>query len=121
MFALRLGAWAEICSFFDGRADHAKASYDGDMNAVSEKRVTIVDKLRRMESCAVAFSGGVDSAVVAKAAYKALGDRAVAVTGVSASLAAGEREAAEQLARLIGIRHVLVNTDELASSDYTRN
>ena len=47
-------------------------------------------------SCAVAFSGGVDSAVVAKAAQLALGERAVAVTGTSASLAAGELDEARR-------------------------
>jgi uncharacterized protein len=85
------------------------------------KRDALLAALRKMESCAVAFSGGVDSAVVAKAAAIALGDAAVAVTGTSASLAAGELEAAEQIAQLIGIRHVVVATDELASPDYLKN
>ena len=85
------------------------------------KRDALLASLRRLESCAVAFSGGVDSAVVAKAAAVAMGDAAVAVTGTSDSLAAGELEAAEQLARLIGIRHVVVGTKELASPDYLRN
>jgi len=69
----------------------------------------------------VAFSGGVDSALVAKAAVLSLGDAAVAVTGTSASLAAGELEAAEKLAKLIGIRHVVIPTDELNSLEYLRN
>ena len=85
------------------------------------KRDALLAAIARLESCAVAYSGGVDSAVVAKAAAIALGDKAVAVTGVSASLASGELEAAEELARLIGIRHVVVNTDELNQDGYTRN
>jgi uncharacterized protein len=85
------------------------------------KRAALLLEIARLQSCAVAYSGGVDSAVVAKAAALALGDKAVAVTGVSASLASGELEAAKELAKLIGIRHVVVNTDELASGDYTRN
>src|SRR5438046_2133223 len=85
------------------------------------KREALLDAIRQLQSCAVAFSGGVDSAVVAKAAALALGERAVAVTGTSASLAAGELESATELARLIGIRHVVISTDELASPDYARN
>jgi uncharacterized protein len=81
----------------------------------------LVDALRSFESCAVAFSGGVDSAVVAKAAQLALGERAVAVTGTSASLAEGELEQACEIASLIGIRHVVIETGELQSADYARN
>jgi uncharacterized protein len=77
--------------------------------------------LRACGSCAVAFSGGVDSAVVAKAAQLALGDQAIAITGNSASVAAGELEAARELAQLIGIRHKVIATGEMASESYTRN
>jgi uncharacterized protein len=69
----------------------------------------------------VAFSGGVDSAVVAKAAQVALGDRAIAVTGTSASLADGELETAQRIARAIGIRHETVATEELADAGYLAN
>ena len=74
-----------------------------------------------MESCVVAYSGGVDSAVVAKSAHLALGDRAVAVTGSSASLAAGELAEATRTAALIGIRHEVVSTGEFARPSYTQN
>lgn len=73
------------------------------------------------ESCAVAFSGGVDSAVVAKAAQLALGQRAVAVTGISASLAEGELPAAKALAEHIGIRHQELATEEFGNANYLRN
>ena len=86
-----------------------------------EKRDRLLETLRGFGSCAVAFSGGVDSAVVAKAAQLALGNQAVAVTGVSASLAAGELEAARQLAGLIGIRHEILQTDEFAEANYVAN
>jgi uncharacterized protein len=92
-----------------------------DMTSLEDKRESLLQLLRGLESCAVAYSGGVDSAVVAKGAALALGESAVAVTGTSASLAAGELEAAQQLAQLIGIRHVAIATDELASPDYLRN
>jgi uncharacterized protein len=91
------------------------------MTALDVKRDALLAAFQLLESCAVAFSGGVDSAVAAQAAFLALGERAVAVTGVSASLAAGERELAEHVARQIGIRHVVVNTDELSKADYLRN
>jgi uncharacterized protein len=87
----------------------------------ADKCESLLASIRGLPSCAVAFSGGVDSAVVAKAAALALGERAVAVTGTSASLASGELEQAQELARLIGIRHVVVSTHELSSSDYARN
>jgi uncharacterized protein len=91
------------------------------MSDIIAKRRLLLDTLASYESCAVAFSGGVDSAVVAKAAQLALGDRAVAVTGTSASLAEGELEAARALAQQIGIRHVELPTDELASPAYAAN
>lgn len=91
------------------------------MPDLAAKQSALLASLRSLESCAVAFSGGVDSAVVAKGAQLALGDRAVAVTGSSASLASGELEAARELAQLIGIRHIEIATEEFASNDYTRN
>ena len=91
------------------------------MAGIDHKREQLLRNLRELESCAVAFSGGVDSAVVAKAACLALGDRAVAVTGVSFSLAAGELETARELARLIGIRHHVLNTEEFSQPQYLRN
>jgi uncharacterized protein len=69
----------------------------------------------------VAFSGGIDSTVVAQAAFEAMGDLAVAVTAVSASLAEGELEEAEELARRIGIRHRVIRTEEFSNPDYRRN
>jgi uncharacterized protein len=85
------------------------------------KRDAVLAMLRRFPSCAVAYSGGVDSAVVAQAAFLALGTRAVAVTGVSASLAEGELAAASELAQRIGIRHVVLRTREFERPDYVRN
>lgn len=69
----------------------------------------------------VGFSGGVDSALVAVVAADVLGDRAVAVTAVSASLATRERQAARDLTRAHGIRHVEVATDEFDRPEYVAN
>jgi uncharacterized protein len=91
------------------------------MSSLAEQRDRLVELIGGFASCAVAFSGGVDSAVVAKAAQLALGEKAVAVTGTSASLAAGELDGARNLAALIGIRHLVIDTDELANPNYVRN
>jgi len=91
------------------------------MSDLATKRDQLLELLRCLESCAVAFSAGVDSAVLAKAAALALGPRAVAVTGVSPSLAEGELEQAREVARLIGIRHLEINTSELALPQYAEN
>jgi uncharacterized protein len=88
---------------------------------LESKRQQLLSRIADLQSCAVAFSAGVDSTVVAKAAQLALGDRAVAVTGTSASMAAGEVDEAKQLAAQIGIRHVIVSTDEFSQPDYLRN
>ncbi len=69
----------------------------------------------------VAFSAGVDSTVVAKAAFLALGSQAVAVTAISPSLAEGELDEARNLASLIGIRHEVVATAEFQSVQYRQN
>ena len=68
---------------------------------LARKRDRLLDLLRGYGSCAVAFSGGLDSSVLAKAAQLALGDRGVAITGQSASMAAGELDEAAELTRRI--------------------
>ena len=73
------------------------------------------------DGVAVAFSGGIDSTVVAKAAFLALGDRAVAVTADSPSVARSELDDARRLADLIGIRHEVIRTEEFDNPDYQRN
>src|SRR5262245_45410955 len=88
---------------------------------LSAHRARLVETLRSYGRVAVAFSGGVDSTVVAQAAYDALGDAAIAVTAVSESLATGELEEAQELARRIGIRHRVIHTEEFADPNYLRN
>jgi pyridinium-3,5-biscarboxylic acid mononucleotide sulfurtransferase len=91
------------------------------MPELTVKRDRLLELIRGYGTCAVAFSGGIDSTVVAKAAQLALGERAVAVTGTSASLAAGELEDAGRLAQLIGIRHEVFATDEFSDPSYLKN
>ncbi len=85
------------------------------------RRDRLLEILRGYGRLAVAYSGGVDSAVVAKAAQVALGDGAIAVTAVSESLAQGELEEATELARRIGIAHRVIRTEEFADPNYLRN
>lgn len=85
------------------------------------KRRALLELLQQAGRVAIAFSGGVDSTVVARAAKEACGDRAFAVTAVSPSLAQGELEDARQLAQLIGIRHVVVETQEFGQLGYVEN
>jgi uncharacterized protein len=88
---------------------------------IAAKRQALLDRLSSYGRVAVAFSGGVDSAVVTKAARLACGERAVAVTALSASLASGELDGARELAALIGIEHRVIETDEFQSTGYQRN
>jgi uncharacterized protein len=89
--------------------------------ATEGKRTRLAAILADLESVAVAFSGGVDSAYLLAAAHDTLGERCVAVTAVSPSLARDELRVARRVARGLGARHVLVRTRELEDPRYARN
>jgi len=89
--------------------------------ALATKYATLQDNLSSYESAIIAFSGGIDSSLVAFVAGQVLGHRARAITSASASLKRADLELAERLAQEWGIRHEVIVTDELAKPEYRAN
>jgi pyridinium-3,5-biscarboxylic acid mononucleotide sulfurtransferase len=81
----------------------------------------IVRELRAGGACLVALSGGVDSALVAALAHDALGPDSLAVTLAGPAVARTEVERAAQVARAVGIEHLIVEIDPLARAEYRAN
>ncbi|MEH1957761.1 ATP-dependent sacrificial sulfur transferase LarE [Nostoc sp.] len=88
---------------------------------LTEKFEQLRALFQEMEQALIAYSGGVDSTLVAKIAYDVLGERALAVTAVSPSLLPEELEDAKIQAATIGISHKIVQTHEMENPNYTSN
>lgn len=85
------------------------------------KQDRLLADLARLDSLLVAFSGGADSAYLAWAAHAALAGRALAVTAVSSSFSAYDREQALRVVRSVGLRHEFIETHEFENPLYVAN
>jgi pyridinium-3,5-biscarboxylic acid mononucleotide sulfurtransferase len=88
---------------------------------LAEKEARLRAIFRELEACIVAFSGGVDSALVLHVASQELGDRAVGITARSESLAEREYAGAVRFAGAIDARHEVIETRELHDASYVAN
>ena len=88
---------------------------------VRRKIEGIEAQMREYDEMLVAFSGGVDSSVVAALAHRVLGERSIAVTALSETLSTREMEEAKQIAEEIGIAHATLSFSELADERFVEN
>ncbi len=87
----------------------------------SERTEKLIAWFKQFKSALVAFSGGVDSAVLARAAFEALGDNALAITARSSTMPNRELREAIRIAREIGIAHEIIEEDELEDENFVKN
>lgn len=99
----------------------ASTSADADELARDPVYQRLAQILREMGSVLVCYSGGIDSAFVLAVAHRELGANAVGMTAVSPSLASFERDEAIAIAKLIGAKHELVDSNEIEDESYARN
>jgi uncharacterized protein len=92
-----------------------------DRSALNAKEEALLANLRGLGRIIVAYSGGTDSAYLAWAAHRALGENAIAITADSASIPASHKRDAEAFARECGFRHEYIKTHEFENPDYAKN
>lgn len=91
------------------------------MTNIHEKHSALRHILEEMDAVLVAFSGGVDSSLLLRVAAEVLGERCTALTTVSMAVPEHDQATARRLATALGVRHLVVQTNELALADYIRN
>jgi len=89
--------------------------------SAEEKENLLLSRLSELSSLIVALSGGADSAYLAWAAHRALGERTLSVTALSPSYSAHDRAVVENFARKCGIRHEFIETHEMENPAYRAN
>ena len=87
-------------------------------NDQTEKLTSLRNYIKSLKTACVAYSGGVDSALVASITFEQLREKACAITGVSPALASHLLEEARMQAKWIGINHIEIQTNELADESY---
>ncbi len=102
-------------------AAHNPPNESRDESIALAKQSRLIENLRALDSLLVAYSGGADSAYLAWAAHRALGERALAVTALSASYSHHDCEQAEACARAAGFRHEFIRTQEFDNPLYVAN
>lgn len=90
-------------------------------NNLIQKYEALKNEMKKLDSAIVAFSGGVDSVLVLKAAFDTMGDKVIAVTADSPSLPRRELEETKKIAEEIGAKHIVLNTEEAENDKYLKN
>jgi uncharacterized protein len=102
-------------------ASRAASDKAATARSIEAKAAVLDARLRSLDSLIIAYSGGVDSAYLAVAATRVLGDRVLCVTADSASYPDRHRELALGTARAFSLRHEIIQTDELSRPEYRAN
>lgn len=91
------------------------------MENLEHKFKKLNNRLKKLNSLIVAFSGGIDSTLLLKVAYDVLGDQVLAVTADSPSVPRKELEEAKRIAERIGAKHLIIKTEETQNENYFKN